>query len=107
MKIPEPDYEALKNRSLLEVLRYDLLIQGIEEHIIRNKEPFLYKTEEEVDCGEILFLEPVPLGKKFDLYFHLGDAKNIDFKIDRKRKHKKITIEEDMHKGVKLTLVYY
>ena len=48
----------------------------------------------------------MPLNKKFDLFFHLGDAKNIDFKIDRKRKHKKITIEEDMHKGVKLTLVY-
>ena len=106
MKTTKTDYGALKNRSLLEVLRYDSLIQEIEEHIITKKELFLYKTEEDVDCGEILFLEPVPLNKKFDLFFHLGDAKNIDFKIDRKRKHKKITIEEDMHKGVKLTLVY-
>ena len=42
MKTTKPDYGALKNRSLLEVLRYDSLIQEIEEHIITKKELFLY-----------------------------------------------------------------
>ena len=109
MKTPSQDYKPLKDRSFLEILQCDSLIQEIEDRIIINKEPYLHKTEDNVNCNELLYsftLEPcIPSFKKFDLYFHLGDAKNIDFKISRKRVHKKLTLEDRMHKGVRLTLV--
>lgn len=111
MKTIEPAYKPIKERSLLEAVQCDSLIQEIEERLIINKEPFLYKTEESINSYEfshfLIIWPDIPCGKKFDLYFHLGDAKDIDFKIDRKRKHKKLTLEDDMYKGVKLTLVYF
>lgn len=44
------------------------------------------------------------MDENFELYFHLEEPENIDFKIGKK--HTKHTLEDDIYKGVKLTLVY-
>lgn len=111
MRTSEAYLTWLKNYpGLLDTCKCFSLIQEIEQHVIINKEPFFHLHEDEITCGELsYFLEispDIPMNKKLDLYFHLGDAKSIDFKIDRKRKHKKLTLDDKIHKDVVLTLVY-
>ena len=111
MKIPKPNYEAIGSRSLLYTCECNSLIQKIEEHVIVNKEPFLHIARQNLNCNDLLhYLSmdgSVSATKSPEFYFHLGDAKNIDFKIDRKRKHKKLTVDEYLYKDVVLTLVYF
>ena len=111
MIVQERDFKALGWSSLLETCQCDSLIQEIEDHLIINGEPFLHKTMENVNCGELLHFFSLDVNSsaddKTEIYFHLGDARNIDFKIGRKRKHKKQTLDEYIYKDVKLTLVYF
>ena len=111
MKSQERDLKALGWNSLLEDCKCDSLIQEIEEHLIINNEPFLHKTMENVNCNHLLHFFSMDhnssANDKTEIYLHLGDAKNIDFKIGRKRKHKKQTLDEYIYKDVMLTLVYF
>lgn len=111
MKTEKTKHEnATEDRSVLGVIKCPFLQNDIEKHLIINKEPFLYHTNETIKCQEFLLLMDMlpetPIGKTFEYYFHLGDPKKIDFKIDRRRIHEKLTLEDDIYKGVKLTLVY-
>jgi hypothetical protein len=109
MKAAEKDLTWLKDYlGLLDTCDCRALIQEIETHVIINKEPFLRLKRKDIDCFELehfLRLDiNVPTNKKFDLYFHLGDAHTIDFKIERK--HIKQTLEDKIYKDIRLTLVY-
>lgn len=110
MKTTENKYgNPIGKRWVLEVLNCPSLVNDIEKHLIINKEPFLYyQTEESINCedfnGFVLMLPETSMDENFELYFHLDEPENIDFKIGKK--HTKHTLEDDIYKGVKLTLVY-
>ena len=93
----------------MEVLNCPSLVNDIEKHLIINKEPFLYyQTDKSINCedfnGLVVMLPETSMDENFELYFHLDEPENIDFKI--KKKHKKQTLEDDINKRVKLTLMY-
>lgn len=111
MKTTEKKIECpVWKRSILEVLDCPTLAQELEKSLIQNKELFLHHTIDSINCTELIELIPMlpetSMDKNFEFYFHLRDAKDIDFKISKKRIHKKLTLEDDIYKGVKLTLVY-
>lgn len=96
----------LRRRTLLEVLRYQSLIDEIEECIITNKKLFLLKSEEELmDYPELLsflYLESLlPTVRVPQFYFHL---EGVD--IATNRKYPRRILDDYVHKNIKLTVVY-
>lgn len=102
----EESVQKLRERSLLEILLYHSLIDELEEHLITNKEPYLLKTIEELkEYPELLYflsLEALlPDGCEVRCYFHLNNVE-----VEPNSKHRKLTVEDYMHKNIQLTLEY-
>ena len=96
----------LKRRSLLEVLRYESLIDEIEASIITNKETFLLKTEEDLkeypELLDFIYFELLlPTVRVPLFYFHL---EGVD--IVTSRKYPRRILEDYVHKNIRLTVVY-
>lgn len=106
--IPEQleSLRKMQSRSFLEVVLYQSLIDEIEECVITNKQPFLFKVEKDLkDYPELIsfvYLEgTLPTDENTEYYFHL---ESVDIGLDRK--YPKQTLEDYMHKNIQLTLVY-
>lgn len=96
----------LKRRSLLEVLRYESLIDEIETSIITNKETFLLKTEEDLkeypELLDFIYFELLLPTVRIPLfYFHL---EGVDIETDRK--YPRRILDDYVHKNIRLTVVY-
>lgn len=103
----EESTPKLKKRSLLQVFNYHSLIDELEEHLITNKEPYLLKTAEELkEYPEILHYLSLdgstPKNDKDRCYFHLKGVEVEPNSINRK-----YTAEDDMHKNIQLTIMYW
>ncbi|MDD2475398.1 MAG: hypothetical protein PHI32_05760 [Dysgonamonadaceae bacterium] len=103
----EESTPKLRKRSLLEVLNYHLLIDELEEHLITNKKPFLLKTAEELkEYPEILHYLSLdgstPKNDKDRCYFHLEGVE-----VEPNSENRKYTAEDNMHKNIQLTIVYW
>ncbi|MGV8964133.1 MAG: hypothetical protein ACOH2V_12245 [Candidatus Saccharimonadaceae bacterium] len=111
MKIQENNYDRDADPGLLVTCKCFPLVDEIEKHVIVNKEPFLRLIRKDIECEQLEYFLTldiqIPVYKKFDLYFHLGDAQKIDFKINRKQKFKKLTLDDKIYKDVILTLVVF
>ncbi len=96
-----------KKQSLLEVLRYQSLIDEIEECIIINKQPYLFKTYEEIkEYPDLLdYSDSTPslstTDEKSKFYFHL---EGVEFESNSN--YKKQSAEDNMHQNIQLTVVY-
>ena len=102
----EENARKLSQRSLLETLQYQSLIDELKEYLIINKEPYLLKTVEELkEYPELLYyltLEGMLQNKdNIHYYFHLEGIE-----IEPNSKYRKATAEDNMHKNIQLTLVY-
>ena len=103
----EESARKLQNRSLLEVLQYQSLIDDIEECIITNKQTYLLKTYKEMkEYPQILYYTALTpslstADEKSKFYFHL---KGVE--IEPNSKYRKQTAEDIMHENIQLTLVY-
>ena len=108
MKILENNYDRDADLGLLDTCKCFPLIKEIEEHVIKNKEPFFRLKRKDIECEQLEYFLTldiqVPVIEDIDLYFHLGNAEKIDFKIERK--HIKKTLEDKIYKEIWLTLVY-
>lgn len=98
--------QKLQRRSLLQVLRYEFLIDEIEECIITNKKPFLLKTEEDLkeypELLDFIYFELLlPTVRVPLFYFHL---EGVD--IVTSRKYPRRILEDYVHKNIRLTVVY-
>ena len=96
-----------KKQSLLEFLRYQSLLDEIEECIITNKQPYLLKSYEEMKgYPELLYYsDSTPslstTDEKSKFYFHLEGVE-----IEPNSKYKKQTAEDNMHENIQLTVMY-
>lgn len=101
------DLQKMMSRSLLEVLLYQSLIDEIEECVIRNKQPYLLKTYEEIkEYPELLdYSNTTPslltTNEKSKFYFHLEGVE-----IASNGRYPKATAEDNMHNNIQLTVVY-
>lgn len=99
--------QEIKKQSLLKVLHYQSLIDEIEECIITNKQPYLFKTYEEMkEYPQILYYTALTpslstTDEKSKFYFHL---QGVEFKSNSN--YKKQTAEDNMHQNIQLTVVY-
>ena len=96
----------MQRRSLLEVLRYESLIDEIEECVMAKKNPFLLKTEEGLkEYPELLdflhFELLLPTVRVPLFYFHL---EGVD--IAGNKKYPRRILEDYVHKNIRLTVVY-
>ena len=103
----EESVRILRKRSLLEVLRYDSLIDELEECLIINNRLYVLKNHEELEEDPELLsyanLTPSLLttDEESKFYFHQEGVE-----VESNIKYIKKTAEDNMHGRIQLTVVY-